>query len=192
MSSLLLILLSTVLINVAALTSVRAWRPFAAVADTFAGARGIAIACLLTMPPVAVATWLLSHGLLRPLGLDYLRTLAFAAIVLAIVPLVEVLLRRYSTLLPERPAFALLMITNTMIFGVALMTDARLHNPFEVLLFAIAAGAGLGLLLLAFAAFEERLRYADVPAAFRNAPLALVTAGIVALAFIGFSGLIQE
>lgn len=192
MSSLLLILLSTVLVNVGALTSVPAWRPFAAIPDTFAGARALAIAFLLTIPPAAVATWLLAHGVLRPFGLEYLRTPAFAAIVLAIVPLVELALRRYSTLLPERPAFALLMVTNAMIFGVALLTDARLHNPFEVLLFAVGTGAALGFLLLAFAAIDQRLRYADVPAVFRRAPLALVTAGIVALAFIGFTGLIQE
>lgn len=192
MSALLLILLSSVLINVAALTSVPAWRPFAAIADTFAGARALAIAFLLTIPPVAVATWLLSHGVLRPLDLDYLRTPAFVAIVLAAVPLVELALRRYSTLLPERPAFALLMATNAMIFGVALMTDTRLHNAFEVLLLAVGAAAALGFLLLAFAAIEQRLRHADVPAPFRRAPLALITAGIIALAFMGFTGLIQE
>jgi electron transport complex protein RnfA len=192
MSSLLVILLSTVLVNIAVLTSAPAWRPFAAITDTYEGARAVAIAALLTIPPLALLTWALGHGLLRPLGLEYLRTPAFVAILLVLVPLAEMALRRHGRWIPQRPGFTLLMTTSSLALGLALRTDARLHNPLDVLAFAIAGAAALGFLLLAFAAIHERLHYADVPAVFRHAPLALITAGIAALAFMGFTGLIQE
>lgn len=192
MSALLLILLSTVLVNVMALTSMPSWRPFEAVTGTFAGARALAVASLVTVPVVAAITWLLSKALLEPTDLGYLRTLAFVAVVLAVVPLVELGLRRDGRLSPQRPGFALLMTTNSTVLGVALMMDARMQNIVDAVLFSIVAAAALGFLLLAFAALHERLQQADVPNVFREAPLELVTAGIMALAFMGFTGLIQE
>jgi Na+-translocating ferredoxin:NAD+ oxidoreductase subunit A len=192
MSALLLILLSAVLVNVTALTRMPAWRPFEAITGTFAAARALAIASLITVPVVAAITWLLSTLLLEPRGVGYLRTLAFVAVILAIVPLVELALRRDGRLRPRRPGFALLMMTNAAVLGVALMVDIRMENIVDAVLFAIAMAAALGFLLLAFAALHERLQHADVPTVFRDAPLALVTAGIMALAFMGFTGLIQE
>src|SRR5687768_2743146 len=121
MSALLLILLSAVLVNVIALTSMPAWRPFEAITGTFAAAQALAIASLITVPIVAVITWLLSALLLEPSGLAYLRTLAFVAVILAVVPLVEFMLRRDGRLRPQRPGFALLMMTNAAVLGVALM-----------------------------------------------------------------------
>lgn len=192
MSALLLILLSAVLVNVTALTSVPAWRPFEALTGTYAGARAIAIASLITVPAVAAITWVLSALLLEPTRLGYLRTLAFVATILGVVPLVEAGFRRDGRLRPQRPGFALLMMTNAAVLGVALMVDIRTRNVVDAVLFAMASAAALGFLLLAFAALHERLQHADVPTVFRDAPLALVTAGIMALAFMGFTGFIQE
>ena len=192
MSALLLILLSAVLVNVMALTRMSSWRPFEAITGTFAAAQALAVASFITVPVVAAITWLLSDLLLEPTGLAYLRTLAFVAVILAVVPLVEWLLRRDGRLRPQRPGFALLMMTNAAVLGVALMVDIRMQNIVDVVLFSIAMAAALGFLLLAFAALQERLQHADVPTVFRDAPLALVTAGIMALAFMGFTGFIQE
>lgn len=192
MSALLLILLSAVLVNVTALTRMPAWRPFEAITGTFAAARALAIASLITVPVVSAITWLLSALLLEPNGMRYLRTLAFVAVILAVVPVVEWMLRRDGRLRPQRPGFALLMMTNAAVLGVALMVDIRMQNIVDAVLFAIAMAAALGFLLLAFAALHERLQHADVPTVFRDAPLALVTAGIMALAFMGFTGFIQE
>jgi electron transport complex protein RnfA len=89
MSALLLILLSAVLVNVMALTRMPSWRPFGMITGTFAAARALAIAALFTVPLVSAITWLLSALLLDPSGLSYLRTLVFVAVILAIVPLVE-------------------------------------------------------------------------------------------------------
>lgn len=192
MSALLLILLSTVLVDIIALTRLPAWRPFELLPGTFAGARALAIASVITVPAVSVITWSLSKVLLEPNDLGYLGTLAFVAVVLAIVPLVEFGLRRDGRLRPQRPGFALLMTTNSAVLGIALMVDLRMQNFIDALLFSVAMAVALGFLLLASAALHERLQQANVPSVFRDAPLALVTVGIMALAFMGFTGVIQE
>lgn len=192
MSALLLILLSAVLVNVVALTHVPAWRPFETVTSTFKGAQALALASLIAIPVVSTVAWTISTLLLEPSELDYLRTLAFVVVALVIVPLVEFMLRRDGRVLPRRPGFTLLLTTNSAMLGVALMVDARMRNIFDAIGFSIFAAAALGFLLLAFAALHERLRHADVPSVFRDAPLALISAGIMALAFMGFTGLIQE
>jgi electron transport complex protein RnfA len=192
MSALLLILLSAVLVNVMALTRMPSWRPFEAVTGTFRGAQGLAIASLLAIPVVAVVTWSLSNWLLEPNQLGYLRTFVFVIVTVAVVPLVEFVLRRDGRLQPQRPGFTLLVTTNSAVLGIALMVDSRMQNIFDAVAFSVAMAAALGFLMLAFAAMHDRLRHADVPRVFRDAPLALVTAGIMALAFMGFTGLIQE
>lgn len=192
MSALLLILLSAVLVNVMALTRMPAWRPFEALTGTFKGAQALAIASLIAVPAVATVTWCLSKVLLEPNDLTYLRTLAFVAVALAIVPLVEFALRRDGRLRPQRPGFTLLLTTNSAVLGVALMVDTRMQDFFDAVGFSFVAAAALGFLLLAFAAMHERLQHADVPNVFRDAPLALISAGIMALGFMGFTGLIQE
>ncbi len=144
------------------------------------------------MPAVALLGWLLARLVLAPWHLDYLRTPALVAVVLIVVPLIDVALRRRGALLTQQPGFALVMMTNTALLGIALITLLRAATFGAAVLFAIGAAVALAVLLLAFAALYERLQQADVPVAFREAPLALVTAGIMALAFMGFTGLIQE
>jgi Na+-translocating ferredoxin:NAD+ oxidoreductase subunit A len=192
MASLLLVLLSSVLVTTVVLAHMPQWRPFVAPTDVFGGARIIAILCLAAVPATALLGWLLVRLVLGPWHLEYLRTPALVAVVLIIVPLVELVLRRRGTLLTQQPGFALVMSTNTALLGIALITDLRGATFGAAVLLAIGAAVALALLLLAFAALYERLQQADVPAVFREAPLALITAGIMALAFMGFSRLIQE
>jgi electron transport complex protein RnfA len=192
MSALLLILLSVVLVNVMALTRMSSWRPFENVTTTFKGAQALATASLIAVPLVAAITWTISKLLLEPNELGYLRTLAFVVVTLAVVPLVELVMRRNGRMRPQRPGFPLLLTTNSAVLGVALMVDSRMQNIVDAVGFSIVAAAALGFLLLAFAAMQERMEHADVPNVFRDAPLALVSAGIMALAFMGFTGLIQE
>jgi electron transport complex protein RnfA len=192
MVSLLMVLLSSVLVTTVVLAHMPQWRPFVTPTDIFGGARLIAIACLVAVPAVALFGWLLTRFVLAPWHMEYLRTPALIAVVLIVVPLLDVALRRRSSILTRQPGFALLMSTNTALLGIALITDLRAATFGVALLLAISAAIALALLLLSFAALYERLQQADVPAVFREAPLALVTAGIMALAFMGFSGLIQE
>ncbi len=192
MSSLLMVMLSSVLVTTVVLAHMPQWRPFVTPTDVFGGARLIAIACLVAVPAVALIGWLLARFVLAPWRLEYLRTPMLVAVVLIVVPLLDVALRRRSAVLTQQPGFALLMSTNTALLGIALITDLRAATFGLAVLLAIGAAVALAILLLAFAALYERLQQADIPVVFREAPLALVTAGIMALAFMGFSGLIQE
>lgn len=192
MSSLLLVLLSSVLVTTIVLAHMPRWRPFVTPTGIFDAARATAIVCLVAVPVTAMLSWLLAKTVLDPWQLEYLRTPAFVAIALTIVPLIELALRRRGNLVPQRPGFALVMSTNTGILGIALITDLRTSTFLDASFFVVGSAASLAVLLVSFAALYERLQSADVPAAFREAPLALVTAGIMALAFMGFTGLIQE
>ena len=192
MTALLMVLLSSVLVTTVVLAHLPQWRPFVAPTDVFGGARVIAMVCLVAVPVVALLGWLLARLVLAPWHLDYLRTPALIAVVLIVVPLIDVTLRRRGALLTQQPGFALVMSTNTALLGIALITLLRAATFGAAVLLAVGAAAALAVLLLSFAAMYERLQHADVPVIFREAPLALITAGIMALAFMGFSGLIQE
>ena len=192
MVALLMVLLSSVLVTTVVLAHMPQWRPFVAPTDIFGGARIIAIVCLVAVPAVALLGWLIARLVLAPWHLEYLRTPMLIAVVLTVVPLLDVALRRHQGILTQQPGFALVMVTNTALLGIALITDLRSANFGVAVLLALGAAVALALLLLAFAALYERLQHADVPLIFREAPLALITAGIMALAFMGFSGLIQE
>jgi electron transport complex protein RnfA len=183
MTSLLMVLLSSVLVTTVVLAHMPQWRPFVTPTDIFGGARVIAVACLVAIPAVALPGWVLVRFVLAPWHLEYLGTPALVAVVLIVVPLLELALRRRAVL-TQQPGFALVMSTNTALLGIALITDLRGATFGIAVLLAIGAAVALAL--------HERLQQADVPVAFREAPLALVTAGIMALAFMGFSGLIQE
>ena len=192
MSSLLMVLLSSVLVTTVVLAHLPQWRPFVTPTDIFGGARVIAIVCLVAVPAAALLGGLLTRFVLAPWQLQYLRTPALIAVVLIVVPLIEVALRRRHGILTQQPGFALVMSTNTALLGIALITDQRSATFGAAVLLAIGAAVALAIVLLSFAALYERLQHADIPIVFREAPLALVTAGIMALAFMGFSGLIQE
>lgn len=192
MSSLLLIVLSAVLVSMVAIAGVVGWRPFVHTSDAYGNAVGVAQAALVAVPAVTGLTWIVSEAVLHPLELDYLRTPIFVAVVLTVVPCVEVVLRKMGKLVPARPAFTFLLCANSLALGVALMSETRAPTFIRALLFAIGSAVAFGVLLLAAATLYERLRYADIPAPFREAPLALITAGLMALALMGFTGLIQE
>ena len=192
MSSLLLILLSAVLVSMVAIRGVEGWRPCADTTDVYENAVGLVHAHVIAIPLVAISAWLLSTLVLGPLQLSYLRTPALVAIVLAIVSGVELIVRRIGTRVPARPAFAMLLATNSGLIGIALLSRALAPHFAQLLLFAAGATAAFAILLLASATIYERVRYADVPAPFKEAPITLISAGLMALGCMGFIGLIPE
>jgi len=192
MSSLLLILLSAVFATLVAIVRIAPLRPFLNTPDVYSNALGLAQAHALAVPAVCALAWLMSVYVLQPLQLQYLGTPVLVALTLAAAAILEVLFRRRGRWLPARPAFALLLSANGLVLGVALTSIARARDFLDALLLAGGAAALFALLLLAAATLYERMRYADVPAPFRDAPLAMITAAIMALGFMGFTGLIQE
>jgi len=190
-TDLLLLALGASLVNNFVLTQFLGLCPFVGVSRRFEAAAGMALATLFVLTLASGASYAAWHWILEPLGLGYLRTLVFILLIAAVVQATEMLVRATSPLLHELlGVFLPLITTNCAVLGVALLNLERQHGFIESLVYGAAAAAGFGLALLAFAGLRERLETADVPAAFRGTPLALVTAGLMALAFMGFSGLV--
>ncbi len=191
MTDLLLLALGASLVNNFVLTQFLGLCPFVGVSRRLEVAAGMALATLFVLTLASGASYATWHWVLEPLGLGYLRTLVFILLIAAVVQVTEMLVRASSPLLHELlGVFLPLITTNCAVLGVALLNLERQHGLVESLVFGAAAAAGFGLALLAFAGLRERLETADVPAAFRGTPLALITAGLMALAFMGFGGLV--
>ena len=190
MTELLLLALGASLVNNFVLTSFLGLCPFVGVSRQFEAAAGMALATTFVLTIAAGLSFVLWHWVLEPLGLQYLRTLVFILLIAGVVQFTELLVRATSPLLHQvLGLFLPLITTNCAVLGVALLNVDKQHGLLESLVYGAAAGGGFGLALLLFAALRERLDTCDVPGAFRGAPIALVTAGLMALAFMGFAGL---
>jgi len=186
----LLVLVSTVLANNFVLVRFLGLCPFMGVSGKLEGAIGMSVATMFVLTVSSVSSYLLSTYLLQPFGLEYLSTLGFILVIATVVQLTEMVMRKSSPLLYRvLGIFLPLITTNCAVLGVALLNVRQQHDLLQSALYGFGAAAGFGLVLVAFAAMRERLAHADVPLHFRGAPIALITAGLMALAFMGFTGL---
>ncbi len=190
MSELLLLAPGASLVNNFVLTYFLGLCPFVGVSRRFEAAAGMALATLFVLTVASGLSFVAEHWILEPLGLTYLRTVVFILLIAAVVQLTELLVRATSPLLHELlGVFLPLITTNCAVLGVALLNLDRGHGLLESLVFGASAAAGFGLALLLFAALRERLDTSEVPRLFQGAPIALITAGLMALAFMGFGGI---
>ena len=190
MTDYLLILVGTVLANNFVLVRFLGLCPFMGVSGKLEGAVGMSVATLFVLTLSSVSSYLLSAYLLRPLGLEYLSTLGFILVIATVVQLTEMVMRKTSPLLYRiLGIFLPLITTNCAVLGVALLNAQQQHDLLQSALYGFGAAAGFGVVLVSFAAMRERLAHAEVPLHFRGAPIALITAGLMALAFMGFTGL---
>jgi len=190
MSSLLLILLGSVLVSYFALTGLRELQPFFS-DDPFDSAIGLAVVTAANLIVLAPLSWLLNHFVLQPLHLEYLAPVLLIALILTLALLSQRWLQHQGRWLPA-PGFTLLMSSQSALLGVALLTRLRSTSFGESCMLGLGAGASFAALLLAFCSLQLRLRSANVPAPFRQAPISLISLGIMALAAMGFSGMIRE
>jgi electron transport complex protein RnfA len=185
-----LILVSTVLANNFVLVRFLGLCPFMGVSNKLEGAIGMSVATMFVLTLSSVTSYLLSAYLLRPMGLEYLSTLGFILVIAAVVQLTEMVMRKTSPLIYRILGIFLPLITsNCAVLGVALLNVQEQHNLLQSALYGFGAAAGFGLVLVMFAAMRERIALSDVPLHFRGAPIGLITAGLMALAFMGFTGL---
>jgi electron transport complex protein RnfA len=191
MSSLLLILLSAVLISHFALTRVPALKPFVG-ANDFEAAKGLAVAVFACAILIAPLSYLLRHQILQPLQLLYLQPLLFVVTIMLIAQCVRIVLERSSGWLPVGPALFALLTGNSAILGAALLVPTRAETFVDAFGLGLGIGFSFVVLLLCLTTLQQRLRHAAIAVVFRDAPLALVTAGVMALALMGFTGLIAE
>ncbi len=189
MKEYLLILISTVLVNNFVLIRFLGLCPFMGVSNKQENAFGMAMATLFVMTLSSVLSYLVHDYLLVPLGIEYLRTLSFILVIAVVVQFTEMAVRKASPLLYSTLGIFLpLITTNCAVLGVALLNVQEQHDLVESALYGFGAAAGFGLILVLFSAMRDRIAFGDVPKAMQGAPIALVTAGLMALAFVGFTG----
>jgi electron transport complex protein RnfA len=187
-----LILVGTVLVNNFVLVKFLGLCPFMGVSKKLETAIGMGLATTFVLTLSAVSTWLVNQYLLVPLGIDYLRTIAFILVIAAVVQFTETVMHKTSPVLYQvLGIFLPLITTNCAVLGVALLNLQAEHGFVEATLYGFGAAIGFSLVLILFAAIRERVEVADVPEPFRGSAIALVTAGIMSLAFMGFAGLVS-
>jgi electron transport complex protein RnfA len=190
MSEIIVILIGTILVNNFVLTRFLGLCPFMGVSRNLEAAAGMSLATAFVLTLSSATAYLLHTYLLEPLDLEYLRTLSFILVIAGSVQFTEIMVRRLSPLLDQvLGIFIPLIATNCAVLGVALINVQQSNNFLESMFFGLGAAAGFALVLVLFASIRERLDAADIPVPFRGTAIALMTAGIMSLAFKGFAGM---
>ncbi|KMJ54310.1 electron transporter RsxA [Vogesella sp. EB] len=186
-----LLLVSTVLVNNVILVRMLGLCPFMGVSRKLEAAIGMGAATAFVLTLASGSSHLINL-LLVALDLEYLRTLSFIVVIAAIVQFTEMVIHKTSPVLYQSLGIYLpLITTNCAVLGVPLLNVQAQHSFAEALVFGLGSALGFSLILILFGAMRERLEGADVPLPFRGTAIALVTAGLMSLAFMGFGGLVQ-
>ena len=189
MGELLLIALGAALVNNFVLVQFLGVCPFMGGSRRVEGAIGMGLAIGLVLTTAAGLTQLVDRYVLRPFEVEYLRLIALVIVIGVAVKITEAMIRRFSPLLQQvLGLYVPLIASNCAVLGVALLNTTASRSFVAALFYGAGAALGFGLALALFAGLRERLAYADVPVAFRGAPIAFVTAGILSLAFMAFAG----
>jgi len=192
MSEFALILLSAVLVNNYVLTKFLGICPFLGTSSKVETAVGMSFAVMFVMTLASTASWLMQQYVLIPLDLLYLQTIFFILIIAALVQLIEMMIHKTSPVLYQALGIFLpLITTNCAVLGVAILNVQQDQTFLTSALYGAGAAIGFALVLILFAGIRERIDVSPVPAAFKGSPLALITAGMMSLAFMGFSGLVK-
>lgn len=166
--------------------------PFLGVSKKIDSALSMGLAVTFVMAITAVVSWMINHWILIPYGLDYLQIVSFILVIASLVQLVEMFIRKVSPPLYQALGIYLpLITTNCAIMGLALLAALKNYGFLQTVVFGTASGLGFTLAIVLMAGIREQLELADVPGPLKGAAIGLVVAGIMALAFQGFSGMIQ-
>ena len=190
MTSYLFVIIGAVLVNNVVLVRILGLCPFMGVSKKLETAVGMGAATTFVLTLGCGTSYLIDHYVLMPAGVEYLRTLAFIVTIAAIVQVTELVIQKTSPVLHQVLGIYLpLITTNCAVLGIPLLNVALHHDLLESLLFGFGSSVGFSLALVLFAGIRERLDGADVPVNFKGTAIAMVTAGIMSLAFMGFAGL---
>ena len=164
--------------------------PFMGVSKKVESSIGMGMAVTFVMTLASAVTWVVQNYLLVPFGLEYLQTIAFILIIASLVQFVEMAVQKTSpNLYKALGVFLPLITTNCAVLGVAILNIQEEYNFIETVVNGMAAAIGFTMALILLAGIRERLEYADVPRPFQGVAIAFVTAGLLAMAFMGFSGM---
>lgn len=184
-----LIFISTIFVNNIVLSQFLGICPFLGVSKKIQTSLGMGMAVAFVLTVATVVTFLLQKCVLDPLGLQYLQTIAFILVIASLVQMVEIILKKVSPALYQSLGIFLpLITTNCAVLGVAILVIQKDFTLIESIVYAFSTAIGFALALVLFAGIREQLAYVNIPKGMRGMPIVLVAAGLLSLAFMGFSG----
>ena len=186
------IIISAIFVSNIVLTQFLGICPFLGVSTRISTSIGMGGAILFVMTLATMVTWIFQYYILEPMGLVFMQTIVFILVIAALVQMVEIILKKISpSLYQALGIFLPLITTNCAVLGVAILTVQKHFDLMQGVVFAMATAVGYTMALVIFAGIREHLEIMEVPKGMRGVPIALVTAGILALAFMGFTGMVK-
>ena len=185
------IIIGAIFVNNVVLAQFLGICPFLGVSSKVETSMGLGAAVTFVMALSAVVTWLIQTYILEPLGIEYMQTIVFILVIAALVQMVEIVLKKVSpSLYQALGIFLPLITTNCAVLGVAISMIQKDFSLLQGVVYNVATAVGFALALVIFAGLRERIEFEEAPKAFQGVPIALITASILAMAFMGFSGLV--
>lgn len=185
------IVIGAIFVNNVVLSQFLGICPFLGVSSKVETSMGMGMAVTFVMALATVVTWCIQQYILVPFGIEYMQTITFILVIAALVQMVEIVLKKVSPALYQALGIFLpLITTNCAVLGVAIITVQKDFDLLTGVIYAVAAALGFALALILFAGIRERLEVEDTPEAMRGVPIALVTAGLLAMAFMGFANVV--
>ena len=187
-----LIVISAIFVNNVVLSQFLGICPFLGVSNKISTSVGMGGAVVFVIIIASIVTYLLQNFVLIPLGIGFMQTVSFILVIAALVQMVEIMLKKLSPPLYQALGIFLpLITTNCAVLGVAILAIQKNYNLAQTVVFAFASAVGFALALIIFAGIREQLDLANPPKAMKGMPIAMVIAGILAMAFMGFSGIVK-
>ena len=186
------IIISSIFVNNIVLSQFLGICPFLGVSNKVSTSLGMGAAVTFVLAIASIVAYLIQYYILVPLNITYMQTIVFILVIAALVHMVEIILKKVSPALYQALGIFLpLITTNCAVLGVAILLVQKEYNLGEAVVYAVSVAIGFTLALVLFAGLRERLELENVPKAMKGVPIALITAGILAMAFMGFSGLVR-
>ena len=185
------IIIGSIFVNNVVLAQFLGICPFLGVSSKVETSLGMGAAVTFVMALSGIVTWLIQTYILVPLGIEYMQTIVFILVIAALVQMVEIVLKKVSpSLYQALGIFLPLITTNCAVLGVAILMIQKEFSLLQGVVYNVATALGFALALVIFAGLRERIEFEEAPKAFQGVPIALITASILAMAFMGFSGLV--
>ncbi len=185
------IIIGAIFVNNVVLAQFLGICPFLGVSSKVETSMGMGAAVTFVMALSAVVTWLIQNYILVPLGIEYMQTIVFILVIAALVQMVEIVLKKVSpSLYQALGIFLPLITTNCAVLGVAILMIQKEFSLLQGVVYNVSIALGFALALVIFAGLRERIEFEEAPKSFQGVPIALITASILAMAFMGFSGLV--
>ncbi|MFI3317154.1 MAG: electron transport complex subunit RsxA [Rikenellaceae bacterium] len=187
------IIIGAIFVNNVVLSQFLGICPFLGVSSKVDTSIGMSAAVTFVMAIASIVAWLIQTYVLEALGIEYMQTIVFILVIAALVQAVEIILKKVSpSLYQALGIFLPLITTNCAVLGVAILMIQKDLSLLQGVVYSVSTALGFGIALVLFAGIRERLDFEEMPKAFKGIPIALVTAGILAMAFIGFTGLVER